>query len=422
MHYAGGRGGPHKLAMDILAPFRRRKAPEAKSLAAPDPWLQAIFGGVTTSSGTVLGLEQALRVPAVAAAVRVISDAAASLDVSIREVGADGVERDAPGHPALPFLRGACNDWSSGSELIRDLTSDALIRDLGGLALATRNPAGRLVEIIRYVPGAIGVDFDPVTGEPSYRDASGAPLPAGRVIHLRPPFGRAPLTLARDAIGAAAAMERHAASLFEKGARPSGLVNFKQKMGEEQVKKAIAAWKYFQEGTENAGKTAFLFDEAEFTPLSLNSTDAQFLENRNFQILEIARAFRVPPSMLFQLDRATWSNTEQMGREFLVYCLEPWLRALEAALGRALFLPEERGRFKVAFDRDDMTRADLATRATTISSLIASRVLNPNEGRAWLGLQPRPGGEEFANPHTAERTGAAAPQPAAKEEETDGPQ
>jgi HK97 family phage portal protein len=110
--------------------------------------------------------------------------------------------------------------------------------------------------------------------------------------------------------------------------------------------------------------------------------------------------------MLFDHDRATWSNTEQMGREFLVYCLEPWLKALEGALRRALFTPEERAGLVIRFDRDDLTRADLSTRATVINSLIASRVINPNEGRDWLGLSPRAGGEEFMNPNIT----APAPQ------------
>lgn len=390
----------HLLAA-LATPFRRLVPSERKSLAAPEPWLQAVLGGVVTGSGGVLGIEQALRVPAVSAAVRVISDACATLDVGVTEVGADGAETAAPGHPALAFLQGAANDWTSAAELIRDLVTDALIRDQGGLALVTRNPAGKLIEAIRYQPGAIGVDLDPVTGEPRYRDASGAPLPASRVIHLRPPFGRAPLTLARDAIAATAAMERYAAQLFDRGARPSGVLSFAKGMGEDAVRRAIAAWKAAQEGPENAGRTAILFDGASWQPMSLTSADAQFLELRRFQVEEIARAFNLPAPMIGDLTRATWSNSEQKGKEFLSYTLEPWLRALEAALGRAVFLPEERKRFRVRFDRDDLSRADLATRATTINSLIASRTISPNEGRAWLGLGPRDGGDAFLNPNIA---------------------
>jgi HK97 family phage portal protein len=152
----------------------------------------------------------------------------------------------------------------------------------------------------------------------------------------------------------------------------------------------------------------------------LASTDTQFLENRTFQISEIARAFRVPPTMLFELDRATWSNTEQMGREFLVYCLEPWLRSLEGALRRALLTPEERGSYAIRFDRDDLTRADLSTRATVINSLISSRVLNANEGRSWLGLPPRAGGDEFLNPNISASGNDAPPPPAPQKEAANG--
>lgn len=252
-----------------------------------------------------------------------------------------------------------------------------------------------MVELIQYRPGLITVDYHPNTGEPSYRIDNRQT--GGRdIVHLRPIFGRSPLTLAREAIGLAMVMEQHASNLFSRGARPGGTVTFQKGMGEEAIKKSIAAWRTAHESGEG-GKTAFLHDGAEYKQIALTSTDAQFLENRAFQILEVARVFRVPPSMLFDLSRATWSNTEQLGKEFLVYCLDPWLCAMESALDRVLFVDGDRGKFRVRFDRDDMTRADLRTRATTINSLIASEVINPNEGREWIGLGPYAGGETFGN-------------------------
>lgn len=393
--------------------------PEAKSLANPSRALQELFGAVPTASGITISIDTALQVPAVASAVRVISEACATLDVGMREIGADGKETVVSDHPSLAFLQGEANAWTSGFDLIRDLVIDALIRDEGGLALVSRNGDGKVIEVIRYRPGTVVVTYDPATEEPSYKSASGEPINAANVIHLRPPFGRCPMTLAREAIGAAALMEQHAAGLFARGARPSSVLLFPKGAGEEMVKKVRAAWSASQEGFGNSGKTAVLYDGVEFKPIAFSSTDAQFLENRNFQITEIARAFRVPPSMLFQLDRATWSNTEQMGREFLIYCLEPWLRSLEAVLTRALILPEDRARLRIRFDRDDLTRADLSTRATTINSLIASKTINPNEGRAWLNLEPRDGGDAFENPNiaTTPKLGATADKP----EDANGP-
>jgi HK97 family phage portal protein len=363
-------------------PFHKTPAVEQKSLTSPEAWLEALFGVTPTTSGVTVTAESALRVPAVASAIRVISEAAASLDVMVKAVAADGTETNAPQHAILSLLKDDANEWTSGFELIRDLVIAALTRDEGGLAWVNR-VGGRVVEIIQFPRGIITVEYDQATGQPSYQ-LNNVPTDPHSIIHLRSPFGRAPLSLAREAIGVAATLELHAARLFGRGARPSGVLKFPKGMGEESVKKARAAWRATHEGEDTGGRTAILYDGAEFEALTLASTDTQFLENRTFQISEIARAFRVPPTMLFELDRATWSNTEQMGREFLVYCLEPWLRSLEGALRRALLTPEERGSYAIRFDRDDLTRADLSTRATVINSLIASRVLNANEGRSWL--------------------------------------
>lgn len=380
-------------------PFKRKTQTETKGLAEPGDDLYALFGITpTAATGTPVTPDAALRVPAVGSAIRVISEAVATLDVSVKRLEADGTEIVEPSHAVLPLLRDQANDWTDGFSLIRDLVIDALSDDKGGMAYVNRLGDGRIAEIIRYRRGVIDVQFDQTTGEPSYK-IDRRPVPASDIIHLRSPFGRAPLSLAAEAIGVAMALDRHAARLFGRGARPSGALKFPKGMGEESVKKARAAWRATHEGEDTSGQTAILYDGAEFEPYTFNSTDSQFLENRKFQILEVARAFRVPPSMLFDHDRATWSNTEQMGREFLSYTLEPWLRATEGALRRALFSAEERGVYAIRFDRDDLTRADLDTRSTVINSLISSQVINPNEGRAWLGLQPRAGGDEFLNPN-----------------------
>ena len=136
-----------------------------------------------------------------------------------------------------------------------------------------------------------------------------------------------------------------------------------------------------------------------FRPMQLSSVDAQFQELWQFVVVEIARAFGIPVAMLNDLSRATWSNSEEMGKQFLVLTLEPWLQALEGALRRALFLPEDRMKFAIRFDRDDLSRVDLAALATAINSLIASRTINPNTGRGWLGLAPYDGGEAYQNPN-----------------------
>ncbi|MDR7147064.1 phage portal protein [Rhizobium sp. BE258] len=396
-------------------PIETRDTPVADpNVADVDDVLHALWSGMASGSVAVSGAA-ALRVPAVAAAVRVISEAAATLQVRVMKRAADGTEEEDVNHPIGTMLRADVNPWTSGFEVIRDLTADALTRDWGGLAYINRI-GGEIREVIRYQPSAISVQLDPHTAEPTYR-LDGQIVPSSSILHVRGPFDRSPLTLAAEAVGVAQVMESHASSLFKNGAKPGGLIETPSKLGAASVKAMLKSWKLSQEGPANAGRTGILWEGATFKQMALTSVDSQFLELRKFQILEICRAFRIPPSMLFELDRATWSNSEQMGREFLVYCLEPWLRSLETAFTRALLTREERQTHRILLDRDDLTRASLTERATAISSLVSARVINPNEARGWLDLAPYAGGDEFANPHInpTEAPKAAETEPTNKE-------
>jgi HK97 family phage portal protein len=217
-------------------------------------------------------------------------------------------------------------------------------------------------------------------------------------VHVRNALDRSAVTMAREAIGVAVNMSKDAAGLFGRGARPGGVLSTPKSLGDKGAQAMLTGWRLAQDGPDNAGRTAVLWDGATWQALGLSSVDAQFQELWSFTVVEIARAFGLPPTMIGDLGRATWSNAGQMGAQFLVLCLEPWLKAIETALNRALFLPEERGQFAIRISRDDLTRADLGARATAYSQLIASRIINPNTARQWEGVPPYDGGDEYANP------------------------
>jgi HK97 family phage portal protein len=328
-----------------------------KSLANPSPELLALFGATPVASGGSVSAAAALAVPAVQSAVRVVSESAASLPVQVVRIEGT-TETPATDHPVQRLIDDQANDWTDWFTLIRDLVAQAQTDDRGGLAWVNwvnEKPA----EIIQLPAGQIVIEYDQATGEPRYR-VGNTPTRSQSIIHVRSAFSRSPLSLAREAIGVAIILERHIAKFFANGARPSGVLETEKSFGDEAVKKVLAGWKAAHQGADNAGKTPLLWAGTTYRPLTMSSVDAQLLELRKFAIIEIARAFRVPPSMLFELDRATWSNGEQQGKEFLTYSLEPWLRALEGALRRALFLPDERAKYAIRFDRDDLTRADTA--------------------------------------------------------------
>ncbi|KAB2780498.1 phage portal protein [Brucella anthropi] len=387
----------------------RVEALEQKSgTSVPEDWLMELFTGSVANAAPV-SAATALTVPAVSAAVRVISEACATLQVKIVTIDDKGHAEPDNSHPAYSLLTGQANDWLSGFELIRDLVSQALCNDAGGFAWINR-VNGKPFEIIQYDSGNIGVQYDAKgTGEPTYR-LNGKKIKSDDVIHLRGPFSRCPLTLAKQAITAAHVMEAHAVKLFQHGARPGGVIETPKPLGHDGAKNMIAMWRQMMDGTDNSGKSGILWDGASWKALTFNSVDSQFLELRRFQIEEIARAFNIPAPMIGDLQRATWSNSEQKSKEFLSYTLEPWLRAIEAALTRALFNRDERKSWKVTFERDDITRVDLAQRATAYSSMIASRLYSPNEIRAWEGDAPYEGGDEYANPNTGNSQPGVVPE------------
>jgi HK97 family phage portal protein len=348
-----------------------------------EPWLEAAFSG---------GSVDALSVPPVQAAVRLIAEACATLDVNI--------EPDTT-HPALTLLRGAVNDWTSGFEFRRDLVAQALTSDAGGIAYVVRGSDNKPLEILHYRTGRITVQLDPDTGEPDYR-LNGNLLDRRNVIHLRGTFSKCPVTLTADAIAAAKTMERYAKFLFANGARPGGVIEMEKSLGDRALAKMKASWNAAFSGSANSGKTAILWDGAAYKQLALSSVDAQFLEMRRFQLEEIARAFGMSPSQLGDLTKSSYANASQKQLELIVYVIEPWLCALESAFDRALLTAEERQqgiRFKI--DRDDLTRASLTERATAINSLRASEVLSADEGRSWLGLDKRTDGKggDYSNPN-----------------------
>lgn len=390
-------------------PFGPKTETKSFDLAVWSEEIAALFGIVTsTGSGIAVSGASALKVPAVQSAVRVISESAASLRAMVEVHDGTRWTPDPTHQVQTGIIDGEVNAWTDWFTFVRDLVAETQISDAGGLAWVNRTGEG-VAEIVKYDTGLIKVE-KANTGEPRYSLES-KPLDAGDVIHMRGPFTRCPVSLSADAIGLALLLEKHTGTFFKNGARPSGTLETPKAIGDEGVKKMLAAWKAAQSGADNAGKTPVLWDGTTYKPQSFNSVDSQLLELRKFAILEIARAFRVPPTMLFELDRATWSNGEQQGKEFLTYSLEPQLLALEGALRRGLFTPEERRTHRIRFERDDLTRADLGERATAYSSLISARVLNPNEAREWEGLPPYTGGNDYANPNTgSNQAGAAAPQ------------
>jgi HK97 family phage portal protein len=345
------------------------------TLAAPDPSLLALFTGIT--AGLAVTPTTALRSSTTAAAVRVISETAGSLPVQVFKRNPDGTRARDLNHPASVVLSGAANPWTGAAELRMQIQTDALLHRYGGFAQVVR-AGGKVQELHRLAPMFVTPEIDDATGEPQYRvrvnGGSDRVLGYADVIHITTPgatFDRpwCLIDIARDAIALDMVMAEHQRNLFARGARPSGVLKIKGKLGDDAYQRPKASWQQAHGGT-NSGGTAILEDEADFQPITFNSVDLQFLELRKLTIEEIARVFKVPATLLGILDRATWRNVEELARQFLQMCLMPWLEQWQSALDRALFIEQERGTYFVEFVIDDLLRGDTAARNVALRNAV----------------------------------------------------
>ncbi len=383
----------------MLNLFRKSPKPEAqekKSLIAPTAETLELFGVIASASGVDVTPSAAMRVPAVAAAVGLIAETTGTLPAKLYDQGKEPVKA----HRAYRLIHDEANDWTSASQLREHLTTDALLHG-NGYAMVTRFGDGSPAELHRLDPVTV-TEKQEQTGEPFYEVTTlhGGTIryPYTDILHVQAFGGVTPITLGREAIGLAIAFEKHIASLFANGGRPSGIIRSERVLDVEAKRKLAASW-FNTHGGNRSGSTAVLDEGLSYQPISTTLADAQFAENRLEQIREIARVFRVPPTMLFELTRGTWSNTEEMARQFYAITLRPWLAAWEWAYARALLTPEERQDLYVEFVTDDLLTTDTAAKATALGQYRSMGAMTGNDVRARLNMPPHPDGNRLDNPH-----------------------
>ncbi|WP_226937305.1 phage portal protein [Pseudogemmobacter faecipullorum] len=399
--------------MSSLARIAGRGVSEQKSIRLTDPAALPLFGIAPSASGVTVTAASAMRVPAVRRAVSLIAESVATLPFKTYAESKDA----AKDHPSYSLVHDWANDWTSAEELRELLTADALLTG-HGFAQVVR-VEGRPVELHRMDPGAVSIEYDDF-GEPSYRvqlkNGGNAVLAHHDVLHIQGLRGVSPVVLAREAIALALAAEGHLSGFFKNGGRPSGVILHPNKLEAETMKKLATSW-FQSHGGEQSGSTAILDEGMTFKEIAVKLADAEFSEVRREQVREIARAFNVPPALLYELSRGTWSNFEQSHRDFLTGTLRPWIARWQAAYTRVLLAPEERGAFYIEATPDDLLSVEFAARATAYSQYRAMGAMTANEVRAGLNLTALPEGNELSNPFTT--TPGAAPAPDAPKDSQD---
>lgn len=346
----------------------------------------------TSGAGKVVNERSAMQMTAVYACVRILSEAVASLPLHLYERTDTGASK-AVGHPLYALLHDEPNPEMTSFAFRETLMCHLLLWG-NAYAQVIRNGRGEVVALYPLMPNRMRVDRDG-DGRIRYeyqRGSGDAPTGRAPVARLSPAdvlhvpglgfdglVGYSPIAMARNAIGLALAAEEFGSKLFANGATPGGILEYPGVI--KDVDAVRESWNRGFGGSQNAGKVAILEDGMKYTPITINPQDAQFLETRKFQIDEIARVFRVPPHMVGDLEKSSFSNIEQQSLEFVKYTLDPWVTRWEQSLNRALLRPQEKGSLFAKFNVEGLLRGDYQSRMQGYSVGIQNGFMSPNDVR-----------------------------------------
>lgn len=367
------------------------------SLNRPSEWLSSLWGGTPSKTGVRVNSETALSFSAVYACVRVISETIASLPLNVMVRDEEGNRTIAYDHPIQKLLHSEPNKNMSSFQLREMLQARTLLK-------------GNSYGLIIRDNGALPISIEPINqevkpivyqGDLFYQiGESSTPVLARDIIHI-PALsydgivGKSPIMVAKESIGLGLAAQEFGSSFFGNGANMSGVLEHPNALSDEAAKRVKASWDAAHAGLDKAQTTALLEEGMKYQRISIAPNDAQFIETRKFQVNEIARLYRVPPHMIQDLERATFSNIEAQSIEFVTHTIRPWLVRWEQELNRKIFKESEKGTHFVKFNIDGLLRGDAKSRADYYRTMFNVGALSQNDIRRLENMNAIEDGDKY---------------------------
>lgn len=362
----------------------------------------SFFFGRTTS-GKPVNERTAMQTTAVYSCVRILAEAVAQLPLHVYAYKEDGGKKIKHDHPLYYLLHDEPNPEMTSFVFRETLMSHLLIWG-NAYAQIIRDGAGRVLGLYPLLPDKMEVERDErgnlyyiysrdTDENPNFKGSGQFVLKAEDVLHIPGLgfdglIGYSPIAMAKNTVGMTLACEEYGASFFANGANPGGVLEHPGVL--KDPSKVRESWNSVYRGSNNAYKIAVLEEGMKYQQIGIPPEEAQFLETRKFQVNEIARLFRVPPHMVGDLEKSSFSNIEQQSLEFVKYTLEPWVIRWEQALQRALFLPGEKGKYFIKFNLDGLLRGDYQSRMNGYSVGRQNGWLSANDIREMENLNPIP--------------------------------
>ena len=355
-----------------------------------------------SSSGKSVNERSAMQMTAVYSCVRILAEAVAGLPLHLYRYADKGGKEKPTDHSLYRLLHDEPNPEMS-SFVFRETLMTHLLLWGNAYAQIIRNGKGEVIGLYPLMPSKMTVDRDEA-GRLYYtynRSNEDAPTIRGSTVVLKPTdvlhipglgfdglAGYSPIAMAKNAIGMAIACEGYGAKFFANGASPGGVLEHPGTI--KDPARIRDSWNSVYQGSGNSHRIAVLEEGMKYTPIGISPEQAQFLETRKFQIDEIARIFRVPPHMVGDLEKSSFSNIEQQSLEFVQYTLRPWLVRWEQSIARSLFSEDEKPTLFVKFNVDGLLRGDYQSRMNGYSIGLQNGFMSPNDIRELEDLDPIP--------------------------------
>lgn len=353
-----------------------------------------------TTSGKPVNERTAMQTTAVYACVRILAETVASLPLHVYEYK-DGGKELVYDHPLYYLLHDEPNPEMT-SFVFRETLMSHLLLWGNAYAQIVRDGSGRVLGLYPLLPNKMDVDRDnrgriyyvysrDTNENPMFKDYGDIKLRAEDVLHIPGLgfdglIGYSPIAMAKNAVGMTLACEEYGASFFANGANPGGVLEHPGVL--KDPSKVRESWNSVYRGTNNAHKIAVLEEGMKYQQIGIPPEEAQFLETRKFQINEIARLYRIPPHMVGDLEKSSFSNIEQQSLEFVKYTLDPWVIRWEQSLQKSLLLPGEKNKYFIKLNVDGLLRGDYQSRMNGYATGRQNGWFSANDIREMENMNP----------------------------------
>ena len=387
---------------------RSRDAPKEKR-TAPSREMQEFMRGLdvefigNSNSGVRVDEMSALQTSAVYACVKILAETVASLPLHLYIKKKEQHEY-ATEHPLYSCLYEAPNEEMTSFEFRETMMTSLLLYGNAYARIIKRK--GKVSELWYLKPELMTVERDATTKKIKYTYADDITHETivyrpEQIFHLKGLStdgvkGLSPIAQAREAIGLSLATEEYGAKFFGNGARPGGVLEHPGILKDPE--KLRESWNKVYQGSRNSHKVAVLEEGMKYHTIGIAPEDAQFLETRKYQLNEICRIFRVPPHLVGDLERATFSNIEHQSIEFVQHTIRPWLVRWEQGISRSLLNEGERLLYYAKFNVDGLLRGDYKSRMEGYAVGRQNGWLSINDIRRLEDMSPIPkekGGDDY---------------------------